>query len=305
MTAIGSSGDLAADRRYQWALGAFAERDFDAARDLFEQASALAPDWAPAWFGLGEAWEALGLDKRAIDAFERSRRLDPSDAAGAALRLARLTGATPDSAPADYVKTLFDQYAGHFDRHLVEKLGYRGPDILFDAVFSTQPDRIFAHMLDLGCGAGLAGQRFRAAAAQITGVDLSPAMIFEAGKKNIYARLVAGDLLEFLRQQPENSADLALAADVFVYIGDLEPIFSAVSRLLSPGGYFAFTVQTGGDVENFAVGPDLRFAHSETYLRHCAKDAGFAVRNIAAASTRRDAGADVPGLVAVFEKNGP
>lgn len=302
MTAIGSSGDLAADRLYQWALGALQDRDFEAARDLFDQTRARAPGWAPAWFGLGEALEGLERRDEAAAAFEQALRLDAADAAGAALRLARLTGAALETAPAAYVKTLFDQYAGHFDRHLVEKLGYRGPEILFEAVFSVTPPKKFDHMLDLGCGAGLAGQKFRAVAETITGVDLSPAMIFEAGKKNIYARLVAGDVLDFLTHEPADSADLALAADVFVYIGDLAAIFTAVARVLSADGLFAFTVQTAPKGRDFAVGPDLRFGHSEIYLRQCAAAAGLTVRKIAPASTRRDGGADVAGLVAVMQK---
>lgn len=303
MTAPGTSGDLAADRRYQWALGALAERDFEAARDLFEQVCELAPDWAPARFGLAEALEALERPKQAIEHFEAALRLDPSDAAGAGLRLARLTGTTPDNAPQNYVKTLFDQYAGHFDRHLVEKLGYRGPQILFDAIFPRLRAQNFEHALDLGCGAGLAGEKFRDVAAKLTGVDLSPAMIFEAGKKKIYDRLVAADLLDFLRDEPENCADLALAADVFVYIGDLAPIFDAVFRVLKPGGLFAFTAQALDAPKNFVLGADLRFAHSPEYLRAKGQDAGFAVEKILAASTRRDHGVDVPGLVAVFAKN--
>ncbi len=301
MTPTGSSGDLSADRRYQWALGALEGRDFEAARDLFAQTLELAPDWAPAWFGLGQAQEALGRLDDATAAYRAALEHDPADASGASLRLARLAGAAPASAPRAYVKTLFDQYAPKFDRHLVAALAYRGPDILRDVVARAAPGRTFEDMLDLGCGAGLAGEAFRDRAQRMTGIDLSPAMMEQAHAKGLYDRLIAADLLDFLREEPEASADLAVAADVFVYIGDLGPVFSGVARALKPGGLFAFTTQSRPDGA-YGVGEDMRFSHSQAYLRHVAAQAGFAVQELARAVTRKDRGADVPGWAALLQK---
>ena len=50
-----SSGDLLADRRYAYAKAAFDEGDWTVAADLARQALELAPNYAPAWFLLGEA----------------------------------------------------------------------------------------------------------------------------------------------------------------------------------------------------------------------------------------------------------
>jgi predicted TPR repeat methyltransferase len=296
-----SSGDLAADRRYQWAAGALAARDFEAARDLFAQTLDIAPAWAPAWFGLGEALEALERPGEAAEAFRAALARDPADSAGAALRLAMLSGESPAIAPRAYVTTLFDQYAAKFDRHLVEALAYRGPEILADALDHVAPGRVFRHALDLGCGAGLSGAAIRDHASRLTGVDLSPAMIAQAGAKGIYDRLAAADLLDFLAEEPAGGADLALAADVLVYIGDLAPVFTAVARALEPGGLFAFTTQSQKG-EGFHLGADLRFAHAEAYLQACAEKAGFATLSLASAVTRKDRGADVPGWAAVLLK---
>jgi predicted TPR repeat methyltransferase len=273
MQDISSSGDLAADRRYQWGLGAAESGDFEAARDLFAQTLELAPGWPAAWFGLGQALEALGRKAEAIDAYGKCLSLDGDDAHGAGLHLASLGGGqTPAAAPRAYVKTLFDQYAATFDRHLVEKLAYRGPEILDAALSRAAPGQIFEHTLDLGCGAGLFGAVFRSKTRVLTGVDLSPAMIFHAGEKHLYDRLAAADLLEFLDEEPEGGADLAAAADVFVYIGDLQPVFRAVFRALAPGGLFAFTAQR-------LDGPEFE-----------------------AVSTRKDRGEDVPGWALVLRK---
>lgn len=303
MTNLRSSGDLAADRRYQWGEGALASRDFEAARDLFAQALDLAPDWAPGWFALAQALEALGRRDEAAEAYRRTLDLERADALGAGLRLAQLGAMErPASAPRAYVTALFDQYAATFDRHLVEKLAYRGPQLLFEAVERAAPGRVFANMLDLGCGAGLAGAAFRASAGKLAGVDLSTSMIEQAREKHIYDRLEAADLVEFLDREPASSADFAVAADVFVYIGDLDPVFSSIARVLAPGGLLAFSAQShGGD--GFILGEDLRFSHGRACLEGCSGRHGFAMLEIAGASTRKDRGVDVPGWIVVLCKS--
>jgi hypothetical protein len=177
--AFRSSGDLLADRRYDYAAAALAERDFVAAADLFAQAAEVAPCWAAAWFGLGQAREALAQKDAAAEAFTRARECDAHDELGAGLHLARLTGASPASPPADYVRGLFDQYAGRFDRHLREELGYRGPELLRDALSAARAERSqplhFDRVLDLGCGTGLMGRALFPHFDSIHGVDLSPA----------------------------------------------------------------------------------------------------------------------------------
>ena len=55
-----SSGDLLADRRYEWGAGALKDRDFEGAADLFRQVIEIAPQWAPAHLSLGDALLGLG-----------------------------------------------------------------------------------------------------------------------------------------------------------------------------------------------------------------------------------------------------
>ncbi len=96
------------------------------------------------------------------------------------------------------------------------------------------------------------------------------------------------------------SADLLLAADVLVYIGDLSAVFSGAARVLSARGLFAFTVQQAEDA--FALGPDLRFAHAPAYIEAEAGKAGLRILKMEAAVTRQDGNRDVPGLVVVAQK---
>src|SRR5262245_56210060 len=175
-----SSGDLIADRRFEFAKELEKRGDLAGAADLYAQAVEAAPGFASAWFALGEARARLGDTAAALDAFRQARTADPEDRHGAAVQVARLTGeAVP--MPAGYVRALFDQYAKHYDLSLLQGLDYRGPQLLFDAVMAACEalGRVpwFGRALDLGCGTGLAGAAFATRVDSLVGVDLSAGMI--------------------------------------------------------------------------------------------------------------------------------
>ena len=108
-----ASGDLAADRRLEWALASAREGDHAGAADLAAQALERAPGFAAAWFALGEAREALGERAQAGEAYARALALRPDDPFGAGARAARVSGATPDGLAPAYVRGLVD------DRHVL------------------------------------------------------------------------------------------------------------------------------------------------------------------------------------------
>jgi predicted TPR repeat methyltransferase len=298
-----SSGDLNADRRYGYAQDLVKERDFVAAADLFRQVLELTPDWAPAWFGLGEALENAGDPDAAIAAFRRSLELEPGDALGAKVRLARLGGVeATDAMTPGYVAALFDQYADRFDHHLTTALKYRGPDIIMQGLYALYGPRkkgfFFERAMDLGCGTGLMAQAIRRNVGVIDGVDLSPGMVALAHKRHLYRELIVGDVVEVLGTREYT---LLLAADVLVYIGDLAPLFAAAAEALSPLGLFAFTVQAHGG-EGFILGPDLRYHHSLPCIATVAKSVGLRMLHSAPCITREDAGEPVKGHVVILEK---
>lgn len=297
-----SSGDLLADRRYQHARDFEARGDFAAATDLLAQAVERAPEFASAWFALGEVRERLGDAAGATAAFAQARALDGGDRHGAALRLVRLGAADPGaSMTPGYVRTLFDQYAPRFEEAL-DRLGYRAPALLRAAVGdvceATQRPAKFSGVIDLGCGTGLAGEAFADTAEEIVGVDLSPGMIAEARRKGVYARLETRDLLELLCGEADASADLVIAADVLVYVADLAPICREAARVLRPTGFFAFTVETH-DGQGVILGPRLRYAHAAGHVRSTLAAAGLHPVKLESASTRNENGIAVPGLLVV------
>ena len=297
-----SAGDLIAERRFAYARAAAEEGDFSAAAELFEQTLERAPRWAGAWFALGEAREELGDLDSAAQAFRMSLAADPADAQGAAARLALIgRGEAPGALPEAYVARLFDDYAPRFEAHLVTNLGYRGPALIIDALDAIAPARRFPSAVDLGSGAGLMGEALRERVDHLTGVDLSAAMIAKARERGIYDRLAVGDAAAALRSQPSGAFDLIVAADMLVYVGDLKPLFAATSAALTVDGLFAFSVETH-DGDGFRLEATMRFAHSRAYIEGIAGEAALRPLLIRSASARREAGADAPGLICVFQR---
>lgn len=294
-----SSGNLAADRRYDYARDLARGGDDEAAADLFLQAIEVAPDFASAWFALAECRERLNQHGDAIAAYRKATAADPADRHGAGLRLMRL-GAMPLAAmPEGYVRTLFDQYAPGFDESLVGELSYRGPELLFAAVCAAagQPAR-FRRGIDLGCGTGLAGRAFAAHVDEMTGVDLSAGMIARAQATGCYAALEMSEMVAALRARGDGEFDLVLAADAAVYLADLNPLLREAARVLHRGGLIALTLETH-DGDGVVLGAGLRYAHAESYVRAALDDAGLALAHLDHASARNEDHAPVPGLVVV------
>jgi predicted TPR repeat methyltransferase len=300
-----SSGDLVADRRFDFARDLQLKGDLVAAADLLLQATELAPRFASAWFTLGEIRQQLGDPDAAIAAFRRAQQAEPDDRHGASLRLMLLGAARLASMPPAYVRALFDQYAPKFEAALVDDLGYRGPALLFKAVLAARhaarKPAFFKRAIDLGCGTGLAAGAFAKEVDHFIGVDLSPRMVERARLTGLYAQLAVADMLDALRSRPEASADLVLAADAMVYLADLAPVLREVQRVLVPGGLLAFTVETHNG-SGVILGQGLRYAHDSGCVRASIGDAGLTLSRLEDWSARNEDNAPVPGLVAVATK---
>ncbi|HKX65154.1 MAG TPA: methyltransferase [Rhizomicrobium sp.] len=248
---------------------------------------------AAAWLRAGEADKAL----------ENLRALEhpPAEmmAACQAIKVA------PRSDPG-YVRHLFDQFSADYDERMIGQLAYAAPQILFDLAQLVMPGRAGASMgkslavLDLGCGTGLAGTVFAPLAAQLDGVDLSPAMIEKARARGIYHSLWVGDLETALAADGPRY-DLILAADTLVYLGDLAAVFEAARRRLSADGYFLFTVEKA-EGTGFELGPKRRWRHSQAYLRELATRTGFDLAGLVAAAPRREANQPVEGFAVALSR---
>jgi len=202
----------------------------------------------------------------------------------AAHMLAALTGTTTATAPDSYIRAVFDSFSEHYDESLVDKLGYTTPAQLREMV-DGKDSRRFPLTLDMGCGTGLSGEAFEDLTEKLIGLDLSPGMLEVAGKKRLYDSLHETDICSFLRES-RDSFDLFIAADVFVYIGDLREIFSLVKERAAEGGSFLFSTEIAD--QGFCLKPMGRYGHAEAYIRGLAEESGFAVIKVRAANIRKE-----------------
>ncbi|WP_338609768.1 methyltransferase domain-containing protein [Pelagibacterium nitratireducens] len=300
-----SSGDLIVDRRAHYAQMLAEAGEFSSAADLMEQALNDAPGWAAGWMMAGDYHlkaDALG---RAIAAWQRAAEHDPAGTLGAQMHLAAHgVGEVEPQAQAAYVEALFDQYAGHFEEALLQKLDYIVPGRLADLVGGTMEElgiEGFARGLDLGCGTGLMGERLRHVVSHLSGVDISAAMVAETQGKGIYDGVERAELLDFLGAQGR-IADIVTAADVFMYCPALPPIFALVSQVLRPGGIFAFSVERHDGADSQWLQASLRFAHNGEAIRAALDEAGLDIVRVSEETIRRDRGQPVTGLLFVARK---
>ena len=265
-------------------------KQFDAALQSYERAIALRPHYPLAHQYRGNSLRALMRSDDAIAAY-RQALAQGGDAEQIAYALAALgVGSAPAAAPAEYVKTLFDQYADHFDQHLLEVLAYRMPALL-DAAIRRNVAARDLNTLDLGCGTGLCAPYLRQYSRSLTGVDLSAKMLAKAGERGLYDDLHCAELVEFLSGRSD-ACDLIVAADVFVYIGDLAPVFAAARRALRPAGSFCYSVEAG-DGNGYTLRASNRYAHSLAYLRQLANANGFEIIEAEAQAGRQENGGDI------------
>lgn len=77
----------------------------------------------------------------------------------------------------------------------------------------------------------------------MVGVDLSEAILAEAQKMRpgLYDKVLVGDVAQVI--QDLRPIPLIIAADSYIYFGDLDPLFEAMEVSLADNGYVAFTLE--------------------------------------------------------------
>jgi tetratricopeptide (TPR) repeat protein len=135
----------------------------------------------------------------------------------------------------------------------------------------------------------------RPMARRLTGLDLSPRMLAKAGKLGVYDDLVQADGIDYLRTT-DARFDLVLAADVFIYVGDLQSMFAAAASRMDRG-VFCFSVEVlEAGQGDFRLLSNLRYAHAEAYLHRLASEHGFRLIGAQQQPVREEQGQAVSGL---------
>lgn len=251
------------------------------------------------------AYSALMAEKGRLDrsawAYRRLLLQAPDDAS--LKHLLKATSQPDDRTGADerYVQDVFDAYAAHFDDHLVNTLSYQVPELAWALYTRTMPSRCDLFTVDLGCGTGLCGPYFRSLSKRLVGIDLSASMLDKAAERQCYDALAQQDLVAGLR--PYNTAvDLALAADVFVYVGDLASVFVACVRALAEGGHLLFSVESTTHPSGVVLHPSGRYQHSDAYILAMAQAHHFSVVVREAINVRMENGHPVKGALFLLQK---
>jgi predicted TPR repeat methyltransferase len=265
----------------------------DEAITALEIAVALRPGYGAAHGNLGVLYLDQDRVEEAIACYQRLIELDHNTASAHHI-LAALTGETTAVAPSAYIAELFDSFAGHFEERLLVDLEYRTPWELKNLLLADPagPSH-FARLLDLGCGTGLVGQIFQEISDCRVGVDLSPKMVEAAAAKEVYDELAVGEIVTFLEQNQE-PFDLIVAADVFIYVGELDRIFATLAKGLAKNGRILFSTErmTG---QGYRLRPSGRYAHTFSYIEAAAARHGFRILGSQSANIRKEKGKWIAG----------
>lgn len=291
--------EFAPDMAEAWNNLGVAQDEFNMIQDAsksYRKAIEIRSDYASAHFNLGVSLQKLGLFKEAENHYKKVLETKPDDKSARFMLQSLGTPETPEAAPAEYVRSVFDGCAGTFERILVENLEYKTPELLFDLVRPYLTEEM--NVLDLGCGTGLGSQLYRPFAKRLIGVDVSSKMLEKATEKEIYDRLEVFDILQ--DWELPQKFDLIYSSDVFVYFGNLDPVIRSASSYLVYRGIIAFSVERLDDNSmKYRLFPSGRYAHSRTYIQDCLSRHGLQLIEETNADIRKESGNQVKGLLIV------
>jgi predicted TPR repeat methyltransferase len=309
--------------------------DTSVAQRILVRLHELSPDDARVWLGLGrllsrsnpkEAIEwfnrVLQRDANSVDALvslaalhqdsgerelakgaiERALAIDPNSEI-ARYQAARIRGDGSQQIPQALVRVLFDDYAERFDESLVGQLNYRLPELIASRIRELYP-LLKLNILDLGCGTGLLGHVLGSINGYFIGVDLSEKMLQQAAKRGVYQRLHMVDIVEALAATDASEYEVIVAADVVVYLAQLDRFTAESLRVLRPGGNLIFSCELAEASEPEVVLRDTqRYAHRIDSVRALCERVGFAAVTIEEMVVRMNKGQPVKSFLVTATKS--
>jgi len=245
----------------------------------------------------GKILSEQGNKTDALEAFKKAKNIQPNDA-----EINYLISEFSDDSESsytdkqEYIANVFDEYAETFDSHLAKRLEYRTPELIHQISVENINDKLKKlDILDLGCGTGLCGVFFKDTANSLIGVDLSGKMIEKTRDRNLYDSLYQTDIIDAL-EQSENKYDLIIAADVFVYVGNLSEAFNGCNKALKKGGLLVFSVESVKG-ETYKLRSSGRYGHSNKYIHDLALDNKFTVKASHETTIRKEGIKPIQGYI--------
>jgi predicted TPR repeat methyltransferase len=254
-------------------------------------------DYLLAYGALADLLQQSGLIEQAAEVYREWAQREPMNAYAYHMAVATSGLQAPSRASDEFVTEYFDRFADEFDGKL-ERLGYRAPGLVSEALLRNSSPDARLDELDAGCGTGLCGPLLRERCRTLIGVDLSAKMLDRARERHVYDELIVGELTELMQTKPD-TFDAIVSADTLVYFGDLEPVFTAAYRALRRDGLLIFTVEALETADGHKLQPHGRFAHSESYIRQALARAGFVVNELTRETLRVEGAQDATGFLVV------
>src|SRR5581483_10739214 len=125
-------------------------------------------------------------------------------------------------------------------------------------------------------------------------------MLERARARGIYDELHRTEACAFLARFA-GAIDLAIAADMLVYLGDPAPLLDALAPRMPPGGLLALSIERL-DEGTFALGSSGRFGHNPEHLAMLGAGLGFEVRAQRDTIIRHERRAPAHGVLMVLAK---
>ena len=249
--------------------------------------------YADAHYNLGMIYRELGDFEKAIAQCRTAFSIDPTNYSEAEHLVSAMLGETTKAAPRKYVEGLFDAFAESFDDMLVNKLEYKTPRKIAEILKLNIPDNDITKILDMGCGTGLLAPYLKTYCDHLIGIDVSQKMLKKAEVGNHYTNLIHSDIVDYIRKT-KDKFDLFIAADVLVYIGDLDLLFKLIKQSNSSGGWLAFSTEHI-ETSTYELRSSGRYAHSKSYIDSLCEKYGYAIKDFAVENLRKEKGEFLSG----------
>jgi predicted TPR repeat methyltransferase len=178
-----------------------------------------------------------------------------------------------------------DEEAAQYDQQVRD---YRSHvhDVLFGLAFEYVKSQ--ETLLDIGIGTGLASWPFAKTGLKVFGLDGSGEMLKVCESKAFVEELKRFDLRTAPLPYSDHAFDHAVCCGVFHFFGELGPAISEISRVIKPGGIFAFSIASHTPQEEVISPDDSRgyvlqptawgvsiYAHTDRYIEKILQGNGF------------------------------
>jgi SAM-dependent methyltransferase len=173
-----------------------------------------------------------------------------------------------DAVADTYARKFFNELSSKpFDRELLERFARECPG---------------GRILDIGCGPGHVGRYLQDHGCEVTGVDVSPAMVDVARKLNPHMTFEVGDMRNLAHEDESVAGVVAFYSLIHIARADVPGVLGELRRILIPGGKLLIAVHGGnGEITSDEfLGHQTRFEATlfdKDELASLIGDAGFTV----------------------------